>query len=161
MRGLGALILLGSLGIAACGPTPDTGTGPTAESGAAMTTPSGGGETAAGGPVSLETKTQDSFVFEPKTWTTTSGAETAITLDNSAGTLEHSWVLLKAGATQADAIALTNTPADDPMVEFKLNVQPGQMASGTFVAPAPGEYIVACHIAGHAAGGMTGTLTVN
>jgi uncharacterized cupredoxin-like copper-binding protein len=40
-------------------------------------------------------------------------------------------------------------------------VAPGETSSGTFTAPAePGTYVVACLVAGHVAGGMLGTLTV-
>lgn len=162
MLGLLALTLLaGSMSLAACGGSTQA---PSGTEGETSTEPgsTGGEESSAamGGPMDLgTTKTLDTFVFDPSAWETTAGAETTIALDNSTSTQEHSWVLLKEGVTRDDA--LTIMPDDTENTLFDLVAQPGQMASGSFTAPsAPGEYVVACTVAGHAAGGMVGTLTV-
>ena len=161
MLGLLALVLAGSMTVAACGGSTQQPAGTEGEASTGqgeMATAESSGSMA--GPVDLgTTKTLDTFVFEPNAWETTAGAETTLELDNSAGTQEHTWVLLNAGVTRDDA--LTITEADTDKITFNMKVPAGQTASETFTAPAtPGEYVVVCDVAGHAAGGMIGTLTV-
>jgi uncharacterized cupredoxin-like copper-binding protein len=142
--GLTAMLAL-ALAIAACGPGGDSG-GSTA-----------GGDTAA----SVTVTTHDTFAFDPKDVSVSAGQTVNLTLDNAGQALEHSYVVMNAGVTDADTLAMT-PDGDADKKFFSLTVAPGETASGTFVAPAdPGTYVVACLVAGHAAGGMIGTLTVN
>jgi uncharacterized cupredoxin-like copper-binding protein len=159
--GTPALSLAAVLVLAACSsqqpapatPGPIEPTAPPASSG------EGSSNGAPGEAVELAAKTLDTFVYEPNEWTTTAGAETTINLDNSAGAQEHTWVLLKPGIAKADAITLTE--ADSDKFLFSAKVAPGDKSSDTFDAPTEaGEYLVICNVPGHAAGGMTGTLTV-
>lgn len=159
MLGLMALLMAGGMTVAGCGgATQEPAAEPTVEQAAAM--PTTGSESGAmGAPTTLETKTLDTFVFEPNTWEAAAGGEVTINLDNSAGTQEHSWVLVKQGIAKDEAVTITE--ADTDKILFSQNVAPGQTGSGTFTAPADaGDYVVICHIPGHAAGGMVGTLTV-
>lgn len=159
--GLMGLTLAGSLTLAACGssqPQVQPTVAPTAAAaeGSSPTEATGG---SAAGPVTLDTKTLDTFVFEPNTWTTTAGAETTINLDNSAGTQDHTWVLVKQGVTKDDAVTLTEADTDKYL--FSAKATAGQKQSDTFTAPTEaGDYLVICNVAGHTAGGMVGTLTV-
>ncbi len=160
MLGLMALLMAGGMTVAACGgaETQAPAAEPTVEQAAAM--PTAVSESAAmGAPTTLEAKTLDTFVFEPNTWEAAAGGEVTINLDNSAGTQEHAWVLVKQGITKDEAVTITD--ADTDKILFSQNVAPGQTGSGTFTAPTDaGDYVVICHIPGHAAGGMVGTLTV-
>jgi uncharacterized cupredoxin-like copper-binding protein len=159
--GLMALLMAGGMTVAACGggqSQPTTG-GTTAEAPAAVATPVTESTGAEGAAVTLTAKTLDTFVYEPNTWTANAGGETTISLDNSAGTQEHSWVVLNKGVTKDEAATITD--ADTGKILFNQKVPAGQTASGTFTAPAEaGDYVVVCTIPGHAAGGMVGTLTV-
>jgi uncharacterized cupredoxin-like copper-binding protein len=156
------LIAAFGLVVVACGggqpaaPSGDT----TATEGAA------GGETAGGAAPSGETavtvKTLDTLMngFDPADVTASAGQTVNLTLDNSGQALEHSWVLLSADETKESAVTIQQT-GDEDRKQFELQVQPGATASGSFQAPSePGTYVVVCHIPGHAAAGMLGTLTV-
>jgi uncharacterized cupredoxin-like copper-binding protein len=168
LTGLAALSLAATLALSACGSSPQapapTTTAPeagTSGEAAGTTATEAGGAAPAGAASTVETKTLDTFQFEPKAWTVSAGGDVTVELDNSTSTLEHSWVLMTKDSTLADAQALLNTATDKSQILFEMNVAPGQTASDSFTAPAEaGEYIVACHIPGHAAGGMIGTLTV-
>ena len=114
---------------------------------------------AASGENNVTVVTKDAFAFAPAAVSAAAGAEMYITLDNSAGALDHSWVVTKKGVTKDQAVTIV--PGDETMTQFVLEVKAGQKAKGDFKAPTePGEYLIVCHVAGHAAGGMTGTLTV-
>jgi len=160
MMVLMALVLVGGLTVAACGGTtaePTAATNieaPTEVPGAAETMP-----TVAVAATTIEAKTLDTFVFEPNAWEVPAGSLVDVKLDNAEGTMEHSWELLTKDTTPEKAITLTE--ADTANILFSLKAPAGQQASGTFTAPTePGDYVVVCIIPGHAAGGMTGTLTV-
>ena len=119
----------------------------------------GGDETMAGAELSVIT--EDAFVFAPAAVSADAGSEVTLTLDNTGGALEHSWVLVPLEMTQEEAVALTDPPPAESIL-YELRVQPGETNSGTFTAPAEaGSYIVVCAVPGHAAGGMVGSLTVN
>jgi uncharacterized cupredoxin-like copper-binding protein len=117
----------------------------------------GGGDAGAGAWTVL---TKDTFAFEPNTWTATAGQTVDLTLDNSGQALEHTWVLTALGTTEADAVTIPDTEAD-PRKVFEARVPAGETATSSFTAPMEaGEYLVICAVAGHTAGGMIGTLTV-
>jgi uncharacterized cupredoxin-like copper-binding protein len=118
------------------------------------------GGAADSGPAAVIVKTLDTFAFDPVDVTVTAGQEVSLSLDNSGQALDHSYVVMNAGVTDADALVMTPDGEADKKF-YSLTVLPGEMASGTFTAPAdPGTYVVACLVAGHAAGGMIGTLVV-
>ena len=160
--GLMGLTLAGSLTLAACGsaqPAVEPTTAPAAAESTTPTEAASSSSSSSAAAVALDAKTLDTFVFEPNTWSTTAGAETTINLDNSAGTQDHTWVLLKKDVTKDQAITVTE--ADTDKILFSAKATAGQKASDSFTAPTEaGEYIIVCDVAGHAAGGMVGTLTV-
>lgn len=47
-----------------------------------------------------------------------------------------------------------------PDLDFVLEAEPGDAATGGLVVDQPGEYDFSCSVPGHAGGGMTGTLVV-
>ena len=117
----------------------------------------GGGEPPAPAqpdPVTLTFVGTDDFAWDPGTVTVQTGQEVTVVLDNQ-GALEHNWILANANvdvATASDADALYGANAG--------YVQGGETGEVTFTAPGPGEYLYICTVAGHAAGGMVGTITV-
>lgn len=96
------------------------------------------------------------FAFKPNTYSVPAGVQVTLNLKNS-GTLEHNWVLMKAGVQ-------AKTPFDasqEANVYWKQTLAAGESGTYTFTAPAePGTYQVVCSTPGHLEQGMTGTLTV-
>jgi plastocyanin len=113
----------------------------------------GGGEPEAPPPVSITVEAADTFQFSPPTLSVTAGGEVNLTLKNTGG-LDHNFVLVGQNAdpltvTEADALGGVNAGT----------VGAGGEKSFTFTAPTAGTYQYVCTVAGHAAGGMVGTLT--
>lgn len=96
----------------------------------------------------------DSLQFNPATASVPAGSEVTVTFNNS-GALEHSWALV---ANDADTATVTDANAISSAATGA--VAGGSTDTLTFTAPAAGTYKYVCTIPGHAAGGMTGTLTV-
>lgn len=107
------------------------------------------------GPVALSFEGNDSFQFTPASASVDSGSEVEVTLTN-AGALEHSWALV---ADDADVATVTDASAIGGATTG--SVAGGGTGTVTFTAPDAGTYKFVCTIAGHAAAGMVGTLTVN
>jgi plastocyanin len=103
---------------------------------------------------------KDTFAFDPASISVKPGQEFHITLDNTAGHLDHRFVVLNKGVTKTDAISLTED-TDPAYRSFYLDAHAGAKAANEFMAPTePGEYLIVCDEAGHAAGGMFAVLTV-
>ncbi len=114
----------------------------------------GSEETAVPEPVSITITGTDTFVFDPASLTLQEGQEVNLTFENG-GALEHSWVLV---SNRIDPVEAT---ADDAVRGISTGtVDGGETNTIRFVAPAAGTYQIVCTIAGHAAGGMVGELTV-
>jgi uncharacterized cupredoxin-like copper-binding protein len=107
------------------------------------------------GPTALSFEGSDTFQFTPSSASVTSGGEVEVTLNNT-GALEHSWTLVNAGV---DVATVTDADAIDGATTG--TVAAGGTGNVTFTAPAAGSYQFVCTVAGHAAAGMVGTLTVN
>lgn len=96
------------------------------------------------------------FTFKPNAFSVPAGRLVTLNLKNS-GTLEHNWVLLKAGVQ----VAAPFDPTQEAGVFWKQSLMPGESGTYQFTAPTePGAYQVICTTAGHLEQGMTGTLTV-
>jgi plastocyanin len=81
------------------------------------------------------------MMFTPNTWTAKAGQPVTVNATNN-GTVPHDWeVVGMESQTLVEAAA-------------------GKSASKTFTIATPGTYQVICSKTGHAAAGMTGTLTV-
>ena len=78
------------------------------------------------------------------------------------GSVEHDFVVLDQGREIA---AETDLPEDLEEVRAEwavvsLHTDPGTAETGTFTAPAAGDYQIICMVPGHFSAGMEGTLTV-
>jgi uncharacterized cupredoxin-like copper-binding protein len=114
----------------------------------------GSEETAVPEPVTINVSGTDLFMFDPTELTLEAGQEVNLVFENE-GVLEHSWVIVPSSIEAAEA-------TDDDAVR---GISTGLVAGGetntiTFAAPAAGTYQIVCTVAGHAAGGMVGELTV-
>ena len=115
----------------------------------------GGGEEASGPePVSFTVTGDDAFVYDPASLSVATGAEVTLTFKNIGG-LDHNWILV---TEDTDVLTVTDASA-------YAGITAGMTTGGTektftFTAPEPGTYKYVCTVAGHAAGGMVGTLTV-
>jgi uncharacterized cupredoxin-like copper-binding protein len=96
------------------------------------------------------------FKFAPAALEAPAGADVTLTLSNLAS-VEHEWVLFEAGYQ----VTLPFDADDEDHIYWEGEVQAGETATFTFVAPAEsGVYQVVCGIPGHAEAGMLGTFTV-
>lgn len=111
-------------------------------------------ETAVPEPVVIDVTGTDSFLFEPANLTVQSGQAVTLNFEN-AGALQHSWVLVP---TRVEAVEATEEDAVQGISSGL--VDGGEANTITFVAPAAGTYQIVCTVAGHAAGGMVGELSV-
>lgn len=83
----------------------------------------------------------------PPVWNATTGATVKLALDNQ-GALEHNWAIVKTGATLPDSV--TDAGAIAEMLIWDAgSVAAGEKTTKVFTAPAAGEYVVICTIAGH------------
>ena len=110
---------------------------------------------ACGGPSNEISVTTTDFHFNPQNWTVPAGETITVTLVNN-GTLEHEWVLLKQGES---ATAPFNDD-DEAKVLWEIEAKAGETTTGTFTAPAAGNYEVVCGVVGHLEQGMAGSLLV-
>lgn len=115
----------------------------------------GGGEEASEPePFAITITGDDAFVYDPNEFSVATGTEVNLTFKNIGG-LDHNWMLV---TENTDVLTVTETDAF-------AGINAGMLTGGTekvftFTAPAPGTYKYVCTVAGHAAGGMVGTLTV-
>lgn len=114
-----------------------------------------GGEEASGPePFAITITGDDAFVYDPASFSVETGAEVTLTYKNIGG-LDHNWILV---TEDTDVLTVTDASA-------YAGINAGMTTGGsektfTFTAPEPGTYKYVCTVAGHAAGGMVGTLTV-
>jgi uncharacterized cupredoxin-like copper-binding protein len=131
---LGTFLLVAGVALTtACGASAATG-GP----GAGVAVPAPASATRAQ-PVAVAVG--NSMQFAPRSVTVRAGQPVELTLRNG-GSIPHDFALAE-GATGP----------------VKLEAQGGQTARGTFTVETPGTYPFVCTVPGHAAAGMTGTLT--
>ena len=108
----------------------------------------------AGPPLALNVEAGDYF-FKPDAFDTSSGQAVRLTLANS-GSVEHNFTYPNVTKDKAPE------PWKDPSLTTTVvtKAQPGANGKGSFLAPAPGEYVFYCSIPGHADLGMHGTFVV-
>ncbi len=92
------------------------------------------------------------FEYANATYEVVAGATTSIELLNR-GALEHTWTVLRAGADPGTA-----DEVDQQQILFTLEADAAAAASGDFVAPEPGTYVIVCLIPGHLEAGMKASL---
>jgi uncharacterized cupredoxin-like copper-binding protein len=96
------------------------------------------------------------FMFEPMNFMIPAGQEITINATND-GAVEHEFVIFKLGTNAGETFG----PEDEDNIYWEVEVQPGESATETFVAPGePGTYFVTCGIAGHLEAGMTASIVV-
>lgn len=105
-------------------------------------------------PFAITITGDDAFVYDPNQFSVATGTEVELTFQNIGG-LDHNWMLV---TEDTDVLTVTETDA-------YAGINAGMLTGGTekvftFTAPAPGTYKYVCTVAGHAAGGMVGTLTI-
>ena len=114
-----------------------------------------GGEKASGPePFAITITGDDAFVYDPASFAVETGAEVSLTFKNIGG-LDHNWIIV---TEDTDVLTVSDASA-------YAGINAGLLTGGsektfTFIAPEPGTYKYVCTVAGHAAGGMVGTLTV-
>ena len=114
-----------------------------------------GGEKASGPePLAITITGDDAFVYDPASFAVETGAEVSLTFKNIGG-LDHNWIIV---TEDTDVLTVSDASA-------YAGINAGLLTGGsektfTFIAPEPGTYKYVCTVAGHAAGGMVGTLTV-
>jgi len=110
----------------------------------------------AAGPSTKINVTMTDFHFEPMEFTVPAGQEITVNATNN-GAVEHEFVIFNLGTNAGDKFG----DEDEENIFWEVEVQPGQSATETFVAPTdPGEYYVTCGIEGHLEAGMSAKLIV-
>ena len=125
---------------------------PAATSIPATTAPATGGSSS-----SLEIGSRgDELYFDKDTMTAKAGSEVTVKFINTAGALQHNWVLVPTGTETEIAMAGTTAgadnawiPEDSRIIAASPLVDPGDSASITFTAPAAGSYTYVCTFPGH------------
>lgn len=82
----------------------------------------------------------------PPVWTVESGQNVQLNFDNK-GTLQHDWAIIKPGSTVP--IPFIQEDNGDMVLWAAGLIDPATQKSETVTAPAPGEYLVICTVAGH------------
>jgi nitrite reductase (NO-forming) len=131
---LGTLILVAGVTLTAAGCAPAATGGPGA--GTAASAPA-----SATGAQPVTVAVGNSMQFAPRSLTVRAGQPVELTLRNGGG-IPHDFALAEG--------------ASDPV---KIEAQGGQAARGAFTIDTPGTYPFVCTVPGHAAAGMTGTIT--
>ena len=84
----------------------------------------------------------------PPVWTVAAGSEVTLNLANKGG-LEHNWAVVKPGS-ELPKVLTADTLKEATFLEFSAgNLPGGKSISEPFTAPAAGEYLVICTVAGH------------
>jgi len=92
--------------------------------------------------------------FSPRTATATAGEPITIRFKNE-GRMSHNIGILEQSA------GFEGVPREDrSFITLSETLQGGNETEITFTIDEPGEYTFICNLAGHAAGGMVGTLVV-
>jgi uncharacterized cupredoxin-like copper-binding protein len=130
-----------------------TVTAPGTTTAATSTTPSGP-------PLKNVAMTMTDFKFTPDTVTAAAGDVTF--KQTNAGGIEHEFVLLKTDAA-ADSFPVKNGRMDEDTAGKamgEVEVKPGKTKTLVIKDLKPGKYVFVCNLAGHYAGGMYGSMTV-
>ena len=115
----------------------------------------GDDDTSPDGPTEV-TVALDDFAFVPATIEVSAGVQVTVNVTNIGG-IQHSWILIAGG----DEVTNEAEFSEAVIHAGTGDLDPGQSESVTFTAPEAGTYQIVCHISGHIAAGMVGTLEVS
>lgn len=111
--------------------------------------------------------TGDELKFDKSKLAAKAGTAVVVRFKNSAKSLEHNWVLVKAGTK--DAVATDGTGAgpvtgwlkagDNRVIANTKLLKAGETGDAQFTVPAAGTYQFVCTFPGHNAAGMFGEFT--
>jgi uncharacterized cupredoxin-like copper-binding protein len=164
-RGLWRALASAALTLAACGAGDDDGG---ASGGHADGHGGSSAETAAfGRPAdvssadrTIEVSTLDTFRFVPGQITVEAGETVAFEITNSED-LAHEFVLGTRSFQQEHAEEMRDmggsAPPDEP---FAIGIEPGETETLAWTFTEPGTVLYGCHVSGHYAAGMVGTIRV-
>jgi uncharacterized cupredoxin-like copper-binding protein len=105
-----------------------------------------------GAPTSIKVNMTD-FGYDPAVITVAAGQEITMTITNS-GAVDHEFVIFNAG----EDVSVPFSEDDEAKIYWEIEVMPGETQTVTFTAPAAGEYVVSCGVAGHYEAGMIAKL---
>ncbi len=106
--------------------------------------------------------------FDKDKLTASAGSEVVVTFNNGSDTLQHNWVLVKAGTKDDVAVAGLQAgpangwvePGDPNVIVNTALLDPAMTGEARFNAPAAGTYQFVCTFPGHTAAGMFGDFVV-
>jgi len=109
----------------------------------------------------VQVQTTDNLRFSPASFTFKAGETVAFKVSNS-GSVPHELVIGDAALQQRHEQEMTRGAMagmeDDSA--YAVDVPPGQTATLVYTFKSPGSLLFGCHVAGHYAAGMSGTITV-
>lgn len=94
--------------------------------------------------------------FEPSTLTVPAGIPVTITLRND-DPIEHEWIV---GPSSVHQVHRAGTEAFHGELPTEVTVPPYQTRTTTVVFDTPGNLAFICHLPGHEAYGMTGSVSI-
>lgn len=108
---------------------------------------------------SIAVEALDSLRFEPASIAVDVG-ETVRFVVTNAGEIPHEFVLGDEATQQAHEEQMTDQGHMAMEAMASLTLEPGATQEATVTFDAAGEFLFGCHVPGHYAGGMVGTVTV-
>ncbi len=107
-------------------------------------------------------QTTDQLRFAPDSISARAGETVAFKVTNS-GTVDHEFVIGDAAVQQAHEQEMAKAAGSSPMADeqaYVVSVPAGKTATLVYRFTKPGTLLYGCHVAGHYAAGMQGTITV-
>ncbi|MBJ7608866.1 MAG: multicopper oxidase domain-containing protein [Candidatus Dormibacteraeota bacterium] len=102
----------------------------------------------------------DQLRFKPGTISVKAGETVSFQVQNT-GALEHEFVLEDQGMQDRHEHEMQGMNGTQSAGNNAIDVPPGQAKTLTFTFPsASGTYVYGCHVNGHYASGMRGTVTI-
>jgi uncharacterized cupredoxin-like copper-binding protein len=107
----------------------------------------------------IQVETTDQLRFNPDAITVRAGETVAFVVHNG-GALPHEFVIGDEATQEAHEQEMADDAEMDEEGEAAVEVQAGETATLVYTFDEPGTLLVGCHVDGHYAAGMKGTITV-
>jgi uncharacterized cupredoxin-like copper-binding protein len=107
----------------------------------------------------IQIETTDQLRFTPDALTVRAGETIAFVVHNG-GALPHEFVIGDAATQEAHEQEMTGDAAMNEEGEAGVEVEAGETATLVYTFDEPGILLFGCHVDGHYAAGMKGTITV-